>query len=207
MAQKPTGQGGFALLRPHWLGLMKLASESHISKPSMPTAVMCIHKALPQAVSHLPKDNQFVNGSFFPEALDLHLPLTNGKKAQLFFNITSFWNCSSLIPPGAREYLQFLLQPKGKGIQDPFSFSQIPDCIPGDHQRKDTAIPTPPRDFQLNLCLEKSCFISSNSYTEPKDSLFPSCVCVITFKQVQGKSGYVESVILKHYIGQRDSSN
>lgn len=125
MAQKPTGQARSAVLCPHWQALMKLACHRHISKPSMPTAVMCFHKALPQAVSHLPKDNQYSNGSSFLKAPELHLPLTV-KKAQLFLNIIFWWHSSSLIPLEAREYLQFLLQRVGTGLYNLLSFPQIP---------------------------------------------------------------------------------
>lgn len=59
-------------------------SARHISKPCMPTVVMCLHKALPQAMSHLPKDNGFVNKSFILKIIYflLTLALLTLKKAQ-----------------------------------------------------------------------------------------------------------------------------
>lgn len=40
-------------------------SVSDINKPSTPTVVKCFHKALPQAISHLPKDRPLWMNVFF----------------------------------------------------------------------------------------------------------------------------------------------
>lgn len=108
-------------------------SGRHSSKLSMPTFVMCCHKALPQAMSHLPKDSPFVNESFLLKIIYLHLTLAllTLEQAQLLFNTTAFRNSTFLVPPGARNCLQFSLSSEELSIQDPLFFLMPPIAYMG----------------------------------------------------------------------------
>lgn len=139
------GRGRWSKQPWHWSTSKTLAA--------LPAFCYCAFTRLrPQAMSHLPKDNK----SSFLKTTHLHLPLTvlTLKKAQLWMNISSSRKSTSLIPPGARKCLQFLLQPIGIGIRNPLSFfPKIPLTTNPEIIKESFIIFI--HGFHLNLGLEK----------------------------------------------------
>lgn len=94
--------------------LQALTKPAHQPGTAVPPALAlssCVLRALPQGMSHLPKDSLFVNESRLLKTRHLYLTLAMLplKKAQLLPNTAAFRNSTFLIPPGARGCLQFSL--------------------------------------------------------------------------------------------------